>query len=151
VRRKGDLLPDRTVVVVFNDMTINNKMAPEAPMFEAVLGERVEWLAIGHGNMEHTFHLHAHRWVDNRTGMLDGPDDPTPAVDNKDLNPGSSFGFQVIAGEGVGPGAWMYHCHVQFHSEGGMSGIFLVRNEDGTIPDHAQEAIARYHHGGHAS
>ncbi len=153
VRRKGDLLPDKTFVVVFNDMTINNAMAPEAPMFEAVLGERVEWLAIGHGNMEHTFHLHAHRWADNRTGLLAGPDDPTPAVDNKDLNPGSSFGFQVIAGEGVGPGAWMYHCHVQFHSEGGMSGIFLVRNADGTIPDHAQEAIDRYHgqHGDHAN
>ncbi|MGH3367194.1 MAG: multicopper oxidase domain-containing protein [Nocardioidaceae bacterium] len=25
----------------------------------------------------------------------------------------------------------MYHCHVQFHSDQGMSGIFLVRNEDG--------------------
>ena len=150
VRRKGDLLPDKTFVVVFNDMTINNKMAPEAPMFDANLGERVEWLCIGHGSMEHTFHLHAHRWADTRTGYLDGPNDLTQAVDNKDLNPGSSFGFQVIAGEGVGAGAWMYHCHVQFHSDGGMAGIFLVRNEDGSIPDHAQEAIDRYHaHGGH--
>ncbi|SDU62458.1 multicopper oxidase domain-containing protein [Jiangella alkaliphila] len=150
VRRKGDLLPDKTFVVVFNDMTINNKMAPEAPMFDSNLGERVEWLCIGHGSMEHTFHLHAHRWADTRTGYLDGPNDLTQAVDNKDLNPGSSFGFQVIAGEGVGAGAWMYHCHVQFHSDGGMAGIFLVRNEDGSIPDHAQEAIDRYHahHGG---
>ena len=63
VRRRGDILPDKQFTVVFHDMTINNKMAPNTPMFEANLGERVEWLAIGHGNLFHTFHLHAHRWV----------------------------------------------------------------------------------------
>jgi FtsP/CotA-like multicopper oxidase with cupredoxin domain len=123
-------------------------VAPNTPMFEANLGQRVEWIAIGHGNQFHTFHLHAHRWADNRTGMLEGPTDPSRVIDNKDLNPGSSFGFQVLAGEGVGPGAWMYHCHVQNHSETGMSGLFLVRMADGSLPPGAQEAIDRFH--GHA-
>ncbi|EHY87960.1 putative multicopper oxidase [Saccharomonospora azurea NA-128] len=151
VRREGDVVPDRQFTVVFNDMTINNKMAPDVPILEANLGERVEFIAIGHGNNFHTFHLHAHRWADNRTGYLQGPDDPSKVVDNRDLNPGDSFGFQVIAGDGVGPGAWMFHCHVQSHSETGMSGIFLVRNADGSMPDGAQEAIDRYlgHQGGH--
>lgn len=149
VRRKGDLLPDRQFTVVFNGMTINNRVAPDAPLLEARLGERVEFVAIGHGNTLHTFHLHAHRWVDNRTGMLEGPHDASPAIDNKDLNPGSSFGFQVLAGEGVGPGAWMYHCHVQFHSDQGMAGIFLVRNADGSMPEGAQAALDRYHGHGH--
>ena len=144
VRRRGDLLPDKQFTVVFNDMLINNRTAPDAPMFEAALGQRVEWIAIGHGNLFHTFHLHAHRWADNRTGMLEGPSDPSQVIDNKDLNPGSSFGFQVIAGEAVGPGAWMYHCHVQSHSDTGMAGIFLVRNADGTMPPGAQEAIDRF-------
>jgi FtsP/CotA-like multicopper oxidase with cupredoxin domain len=152
VRRRGDLLPDGTFTVVFNDMMINNRMAPDTPMFEANLGQRVEWVAIGHGGMFHTFHLHAHRWADNRTGMLDGPADPTAVIDNKDLNPGSSFGFQVLAGDGVGPGVWMYHCHVQFHSDGGMAGLFLVRNADGSMPAGAEEAIHRFrghvHHEG---
>jgi len=76
--------------------------------------------------------------------MLEGPTDPSLVIDNKDLNPGSSFGFQVIAGEGVGPGAWMYHCHVQSHSDSGMAGIFLVRNADGSMPDGAQDAIDRF-------
>ncbi|MYZ16501.1 multicopper oxidase domain-containing protein, partial [Streptomyces sp. SID337] len=49
---------------------------------------------------------------------------------------GDSFGFQVIAGEGVGAGAWMYHCHVQSHSDMGMAGLFLVKKADGTIPDY---------------
>ncbi len=77
--------------------------------------------------------------------MLEGPGDPSQVIDNKDLNPGSSFGFQVLAGEGVGPGVWMYHCHVQFHSDGGMVGLFLVRNADGSMPAGAEEAIHRFH------
>nr|WP_041322773.1 multicopper oxidase domain-containing protein [Saccharomonospora viridis] len=145
VRRRGDILPDRQYTIVFNGTTINNRVAPEAPIFEARLGERVEFIAISHGNSPHTFHLHGHRWADNRTGMLAGPDDPTPTIDNKDLNPGSSFGFQVIAGKGVGPGAWMYHCHMQVHSDDGMTGLFLVRNEDGSLPPGAEEALRRYH------
>ncbi|NIJ12386.1 FtsP/CotA-like multicopper oxidase with cupredoxin domain [Saccharomonospora amisosensis] len=148
VRRKGDILPDRQYTVVFNDMTINNRVAPDVPVLEANLGERVEFIAIGHGNNFHTFHLHAHRWADNRTGYLEGPNDPSRVIDNRDLNPGDSFGFQVIAGEGVGPGAWMYHCHVQFHSDGGMAGVFLVRNADGSMPDGAQKALDRYHRHG---
>jgi FtsP/CotA-like multicopper oxidase with cupredoxin domain len=52
----------------------------------------------------------------------------------KITGPADSFGFQVIAGEHVGPGAWMYHCHVQSHSDMGMAGLFLVAKEDGTIP-----------------
>ncbi|SFP03362.1 Multicopper oxidase [Amycolatopsis arida] len=149
VRRKGDILPDRQFTVVFNDMTINNRMAPHVPVLEANLGERVEFVAIGHGNNFHTFHLHAHRWADNRTGLLEGPHDPSRVIDTRDLNPGDSFGFQVIAGEGVGPGVWMYHCHVQFHSDGGMAGVLLVRNADGSMPPGAREALDRYHQHGH--
>lgn len=151
VRRRGDILPDKQFTVVFNDMAINNKTAPDTPMFEANLGQRVEWLAIGHGSLPHTFHLHAHRWVDNRTGYLEGLSDPSRSIDNKDLNPGSSFGFQVLAGDGVGPGVWMYHCHVQAHAEGGMVGLFLVRNADGSLPPGAQDAIDRFHNHMHAA
>lgn len=144
VRRVGDVLPERQFTVVFGDVTINNRIAPDTPMFEARLGERVEFINIGHGNTFHTYHLHAHRWANNRTGLLQGRDDPSQVVDNRDLNPGDSFGFQVVAGAGVGPGAWMYHCHVQFHSDGGMAGIFLVRNADGSMPPGAQASIDRF-------
>ncbi|MCM3661363.1 multicopper oxidase domain-containing protein [Georgenia satyanarayanai] len=145
VRRQGDILPDRQFTMVFNGMLINNKLAPNTPMFEANHGETVEFICIGHGDMFHTFHLHAHRWANTRTGYLEGPRDSSQIIDNRDLNGGDSFGFQVIAGEDVGPGAWMYHCHVQFHSDAGMSGIFLVRNADGSMPDGAQESIDWFH------
>uniref|UniRef100_UPI000ACD95ED putative PEP-binding protein n=1 Tax=Cellulosimicrobium cellulans TaxID=1710 RepID=UPI000ACD95ED len=47
--------------------------APNTPMFEANLGERVEFICIGHGNTFHTFHLHAHRWANNRTVLREFP------------------------------------------------------------------------------
>ncbi|SOD61678.1 Multicopper oxidase [Streptomyces zhaozhouensis] len=132
VRREGDLVPDKTFVVVFNDMTTNNLQ--DGPDFEAVVGERVEFLSITHGEYYHTFHLHGHRWADNRTGLLADENDPSRVIDNKICGPGESFGFQVIAGEHVGPGHWMYHCHVQSHSDMGMAGMLIVADEDGNAP-----------------
>ncbi|MFF8097391.1 multicopper oxidase domain-containing protein [Streptomyces sp. NPDC016675] len=134
VRRKGDVLPDATHTIVFNDMLINNQKPHTGPNFEATVGDRVEIVMITHGEYYHTFHMHGHRWADNRTGMLTGPDDPSQVIDNKITGPADSFGFQIIAGEGVGAGAWMYHCHVQSHSDMGMVGLFLVKKTDGTIP-----------------
>lgn len=141
VRRKGDILPDKTFTIVFNDMTVNNQKT--GPDFEATVGDRVEVLMITHGEYYHTFHIHGHRWADNRTGLLAGPDDPSPVIDNKITGPADSFGFQIIAGEGVGAGAWMYHCHVQSHSDMGMAGMFLVAKEDGTIPGHEPHHSAK--------
>ncbi|MFC0109078.1 multicopper oxidase domain-containing protein [Kibdelosporangium aridum] len=132
VRRRGDLRPDKQFVVVMNNGSLNNTYWPNSPTYEARLGERVEWIAIGHGFQVHTFHLHGHRWSDTRTGYATNPS--TPVIDTKTLLPGVSYGFQVRAGEHVGPGAWMYHCHVQLHADAGMVGLFLVKNADGSMP-----------------
>ncbi|MFE9065197.1 multicopper oxidase domain-containing protein [Streptomyces violaceusniger] len=147
VRRAGDILPDKQFTIVFNDMTINNKAGHEAPEFRATVGDRVEIIMITHGEYYHTFHMHGHRWADNRTGLLEGPDDVSRVIDNKITGPADSFGFQVIAGENVGPGAWMYHCHVQSHSDMGMAGLFLVAKADGTIPGHDPHRLSARHHG----
>ncbi|WP_424531943.1 multicopper oxidase domain-containing protein [Sphaerisporangium viridialbum] len=136
VRRKGDVVPDKQFTVVFNDMTINNRKAHEAPHFMAKIGERVEFIVITHGDFFHTFHIHGHRWADNRTGLLEGPQDVSRIIDTKITGPAESFGFQMIAGERVGPGAWMYHCHVQSHSDMGMAGVFMVADANGNMPDH---------------
>ncbi|MQS38724.1 multicopper oxidase domain-containing protein [Streptomyces katsurahamanus] len=147
VRRKGDILPEKQFTVVFNDMTINNRPGHASPDFRATVGERVEMIVITHGEYYHTFHLHGHRWADNRTGLLAGPDDVSRVIDNKITGPADSFGFQIIAGENAGAGAWMYHCHVQSHSDMGMAGLFLVAKPDGTIPGydphHASDARAK--------
>jgi hypothetical protein len=96
------------------------------------------------GDDFHTFHLHGHRWVDNRTGIPTSPADDSPVIDNKTLGPADSFGFFTTAGYQVGPGAWMYHCHVQAHSDLGMSGLFVVRKADGTMTPQEKRAIARW-------
>ena len=145
VRRAGDVLPQKQFTIVFNDMTINNKSGHDAPEFRATVGERVEIIMITHGEYYHTFHVHGHRWADNRTGLLEGPDDPSRVIDNKITGPADSFGFQVIAGENTGAGAWMYHCHVQSHSDMGMAGLFLVAEPDGTIPGYDPHHLAAGH------
>ncbi|MBB2745557.1 UNVERIFIED_ORG: FtsP/CotA-like multicopper oxidase with cupredoxin domain [Microbispora rosea subsp. rosea] len=132
VRRTGDVLPDKTFTVVFNDMKTNN--LTQAPDFTAELGERVEFIVIAHGNFFHTFHIHGHRWADNRTGMLKDPQDQSRIIDTKTTGPAESFGFQVIAGERVGPGKWMYHCHVQSYSDMGMAGTFTVTGASKSVP-----------------
>ncbi|MFF3445241.1 multicopper oxidase domain-containing protein [Streptosporangium sp. NPDC002721] len=148
VRRKKDVRPDKTFTVVFNDMMINNRPAHQAPEFVAKAGERVEWIVITHGEFYHTFHIHGHRWADNRTGMLESLEDPSRIIDTKITGPAESFGFQLIAGERVGPGEWMYHCHVQSHSDMGMAGIFKVTDADGNVPD---QPGGGHSGGGHAS
>ncbi|HWC14025.1 MAG TPA: multicopper oxidase domain-containing protein [Actinomycetota bacterium] len=145
VRRAGDPVPDRKpYVVVMSQTHINLKKAPWTPTFRANLGERVEFVVIGHGELMHTFHLHGHRWVDNRTGFTSTVGDPTRIIDNRTVGPADSFGFQVIAGEHVGPGAWMYHCHVQSHSDAGMAGLFMVRTPEGQSTRAGTEALQEF-------
>ncbi|MGH2786701.1 MAG: multicopper oxidase domain-containing protein [Actinomycetota bacterium] len=149
VRRPGDPLPDRKRQLVMHNITFNLKRAPGTPTIRATVGERVEFIIITHGELMHTFHLHGHRWVDNRTGLLEGPDNTAQVIDNKTQGPGDSFGFQVVAGEHVGPGAWMYHCHIQSHSDIGMAGLFLVSDESGRVPPAAKRAVRAFEHGDH--
>lgn len=152
VRREGDPLPEREpfVAVMGPGSRINRKKAPRTPVFRANLGDRVEFVIIGHGNDFHTFHLHGHRWASNRTGIPASVDDPQQSIDNRTVGPADSFGFQVVAGEGVGPGAWMYHCHVQGHSDAGMSGLFVVDTADGSTTPATHATLERWTSGGHA-
>jgi FtsP/CotA-like multicopper oxidase with cupredoxin domain len=128
VRKATDPRPEvpAFVVAMGDNFTINLQTYPDTPGFRAAVGQRIEFLVFAWGNETHSFHLHGHSWADNRTGLWDGASADTPAIDNRTLAPGSSFGFQVIAGETSGPNNWMYHCHVQFHSDFGMMGFLQV-------------------------
>ncbi|MDF0680933.1 MAG: multicopper oxidase domain-containing protein [Candidatus Nitrosocosmicus sp.] len=74
----------------------------------------------------HTFHLHAHRWVDPGTSNI---------IDVKELHPGTSHVFVVDAGDGVGPGDWQFHCHVFAHMEAGMMSTFKVLAANTTLTE----------------
>ena len=144
--------PARRCVLVMSKQTFNLKRAPHTPTCASNLGDRVEFIVIGHGELLHTFHLHGHRWTDTRMGVASSLSDQSRVIDNKTVGPADSFGFQVIAGEHVGPGAWMYHCHVQSHSDSGMAGIFMVRTPDGLVTEAARATMKEYKamHGRHA-
>lgn len=135
--------PVRRCVLVMSGRDFNLKRFPNTPRCASNMGDRVEFIVIGHGELLHTFHLHGHRWVDSRMGTAGGLTDQTAVIDNKTVGPADSFGFQVIAGEHVGPGAWMYHCHVQSHSDAGMAGIFEVRTEGGLKTEALDDALKR--------
>jgi hypothetical protein len=141
VRRAGDPLPDVQNVVFLNELSINNKVSPNTPTFTARQGDRVEWVVVGHGNSFHTFSLKGHRWALNRNGLIAGPDDVAQIIDTRTVGPADSFGFQVIAGERVGPGRYEYHTHVQLFWDRGVFGFFEVLeslpvvNVTGIAPD----------------
>ncbi len=135
VRRPGDLEPDRSHIVGMGPgPTIDLRTYPDTVRYEAREGERVEFLVVGLGDEFHTFHLHGHSWVDNRTGTFLHQADETRLIDTKTVGPAETFGFQIVAGEDVGPGAWMLHCHVQFHSDAGMVTFLDVLPGDGRPP-----------------
>ncbi|MFY1699774.1 multicopper oxidase domain-containing protein [Solwaraspora sp. WMMA2101] len=151
VRRQGDPRPDRTYVTAFGDrQSINLRRGaaaddcdlddpvPGPACFVARVGERVEFIVIGLGDDMHTWHVHGHSWADTRTGVVAGDNkaivDSIPVIDNKTLGPGDSFGVTIVAGDSVGPGHWMLHCHMQFHSDLGMATTLHVLDENGQMP-----------------
>ena len=147
----GYIEPARRCVLVMIKTTFNLKRDPNTPHCTSNMGERVEFIVIGHGELLHTFHLHGHRWPDTKMGVAASLSDQARIIDNKVVGPADSFGFQVIAGERVGPGAWMYHCHVQSHSDVGMAGTFIVRTAEGALTQATRTALERNKamHGGH--
>ena len=142
VRRPGDIRPDHHYTVVMGpQQSINFRRFPESfscdrgtnpnSCFVAKQGDRVEFSVLNVGDEFHTFHLHGHVWADNRTGILSSQLDGEQLIDAKTIGPSETFGFQIIAGEEVGPGDWMLHCHVQNHSDLGMVSFFRVEPRDG--------------------
>lgn len=125
VRKPGELPPDREFLLVMIGTTFNGKKFPNAPLLVANLGERVRFHIITLGSEFHTFHLHGHRWIDPGTTKL---------VDTKTIGPAESYSFEIIAGEGVGVGDWMYHCHVHQHIRDGMIGFFRVTLPGQEVP-----------------
>jgi FtsP/CotA-like multicopper oxidase with cupredoxin domain len=166
VRRPSDPLPDRTYVVGMGGPSalINSHRLPESfacdqtgnvpgpDCFVATEGQRVEFLVIGipgpvSSEDMHEFHLHGHTWADNRTGLLSAPDDDVRVIDAKSVGPSESWGFQVIAGDDVGPGDWMLHCHIQGHADRGMVTFFRVQSVGESVAVPSPGALPHVHGG----
>jgi manganese oxidase len=110
---------DREFVVAFAPwhgfQTIDGRaFVGNTPVFEARVGETVQWDVMAMGSEFHTFHVHGHRW---RT------DGGTPE-DTRRLGPAESF---RVRWREDAPGTWLYHCHVEEHMMQGMIGLYRVK------------------------
>jgi manganese oxidase len=115
---KRERRPDHENIVFFANHrgfhTVNGRaFIGNTPTFRAKLGDVVQWDILAIGDEFHTFHLHGHRW--RARGEL---------IDTRTAGPAESFRFRIR--EDV-TGAWLYHCHVEFHQENGMIGLYRVR------------------------
>ncbi|PTN11040.1 multicopper oxidase domain-containing protein [Nitrosomonas aestuarii] len=94
------------------------------PVLGATLNEVVRFhvLSLEH---DHTFHLHAHRWLDEVDPVHQGF---SPHIIDVKILTGKadSHAFTVKAGTGVGAGMWHLHCHVVSHMESNMAARFRV-------------------------
>ncbi|MDQ3630193.1 MAG: multicopper oxidase domain-containing protein [Actinomycetota bacterium] len=117
IRGRRERAPDREFVSVFaptgDFQTINgHAFVGNTPVFRARVGEIVQWNVMAIGSEHHTFHVHGHRWLENRV-----------ARDTRTVGPAESFRFRYREDA---PGTWFYHCHVEDHMERGMIGIYQV-------------------------
>jgi len=97
-----------------NFQCVNGRTAAgNTPTVRAKVGDDVAFHVFGGDAMVHTFHVHGHRW---RTA--DGR-----FVDNEIVAPESTV---TARWREDNPGRWLYHCHIQPHMEGGMTGWYLV-------------------------
>lgn len=103
-------------------------------VWKAKMGEKVRFHLINSAEEMHTFHTHGHRWIDRASGQL---------IDNVDLAPFTSYVLDFVAGEGVGPGNWIFHCHFHEHMMNGMFGIFVVEKETKKPPTTTPPPILR--------
>jgi len=119
IARRGERRADREFVTAFSPwhgfQTINGRaFVGNTPVFEARVGERIQWNVMAMGDEFHTFHVHGHRW---RT------ESGTPE-DTRGLGPAESF---RVRWREDAPGTWLYHCHVESHMAQGMIGLYRVK------------------------
>lgn len=98
------------------DSEHNQKPLWTNPTLGADLDQIVRFHVLGASN-QHTFHTHAHEWIDPGTSNL---------IDTKLISTGDGTAFIIQAGDNAGEGRWHYHCHVFAHMEAGMKGSFKV-------------------------
>jgi manganese oxidase len=115
---KDEQRPDHEFEVVFTAMgkffTIDGRaFVGNTPVFQAKVGDLVQWDVMSLGSDFHTFHVHGHRWVGA---------DGVPR-DVQTVGPAESF---RIRWRENAPGTWLYHCHVEEHMTRGMIGIYQV-------------------------
>ncbi|THG94600.1 hypothetical protein EW026_g6904 [Hermanssonia centrifuga] len=160
-----DTMDDGTNRAMFNQKTFNSPLVPTV-FSELTLGSNasvveaygpysfvlnhleVMDIVLQNGDAgKHPFHLHGHKFQLVQRSTDYTSDDPAlnPPIVEGQANPMRRDTVQVPSGEGVtlrvvadNPGAWIFHCHIEWHLEVGLAVTFieapLVAQQRGSIP-----------------
>ncbi|GLI69350.1 hypothetical protein VaNZ11_013933 [Volvox africanus] len=121
--RSSNMLPyldsHLTGGVSFTKMAMNGFVWCNLPQSAISLnvGQRVRWhvASVGSSDGLHNYHWHGH------TVELNGHH-----VDQFTAIPGATYSVNMIPDE---PGTWMFHCHVNYHMDGGMVNLYTVQGK----------------------
>lgn len=100
---------------------LNGKIWPAVPAETAALGDVRTLELENKSEMDHPFHVHGTFFQVLSTNGV-----PSPRLADKDTVIVPMKGKVTLAARFDAPGAWMVHCHINEHSEGGMMGEILV-------------------------
>jgi len=152
-------VPPRVPTVMTIDSAPENALpnaliyGPQSNAFVINHLEVVELTVFNWDEGNHPFHLHGQKFqVVNRQLSID-PGNPT--YSNQTLSnpmrrdtiqiPGG--GFVSLRFVGDNPGAWLFHCHIEWHLESGLGAIFVVAPEvaqrNSPVPPFMKEQCAK--------
>jgi FtsP/CotA-like multicopper oxidase with cupredoxin domain len=103
--------------------TVNGATFPNVPMVRTPLGSTQIIEVKNESEMDHPFHLHGFFFQTLATNDVLTPPERTF---NKDTIIVPAKARMRLAARFDEPGMWMYHCHINEHSEGGMMGEIHV-------------------------
>ncbi|CAE6417231.1 unnamed protein product [Rhizoctonia solani] len=114
------------------DASVANVYGPNTEVLQ--YGEIVQMTVVNWDDGKHPFHLHGHKFAIMHRSDDVTSDDPAinPPFDNNQANPIWRDTVQIEGGGSVtlrwqadNPGAWLFHCHLEWHLEAGLAWIFL--------------------------
>ncbi|KAI0347221.1 Fet3 protein [Trametopsis cervina] len=147
-----DTLDDGTNRASFNGQTYNMPLVPSA-YSELTLGANatiqeaygpfafvlnhldVIDIVLQNGDAgKHPFHIHGHKFqlVQRSTDYTSDDPELNPPINESQTNPMRRDTVQVPSGQGVtlrfiadNPGAWLFHCHIEWHLQAGLAVTFI--------------------------
>jgi FtsP/CotA-like multicopper oxidase with cupredoxin domain len=111
---------EMTLEKIFNDEGVAGVQAQfnvSVSVFKFKVGETVRLHIINIGDQAHTHHQHGSSIRSTALGGRPWPANVLP------LLPGAADTLEVTF---IEPGLWLFHCHVVFHADMGMIGLFIV-------------------------
>ncbi|KAL7410796.1 ferro-O2-oxidoreductase [Mrakia frigida] len=121
-----------------DNATKSSTYGAQSPTFVLNHGDMVELNIINTDDGQHPFHLHGHKFqVVHRSFDLssDDPEINPPMVEGQAnpfqrdtvmVPPGGSTAIRFRADN---PGAWLFHCHVDWHLSSGLAAVFVTGTE----------------------